>query len=277
MKRFFIFLKTELKLSLRDMNMPIFAVIMPLVIFVILGILYGEKPAFDGASYTFLEQSFGAACAIAICAGGLMGLPQAISDSRERKVLKRFRVTPVSPVFLLGVEMAMYIVYCAASLGTLAIAAIFWKVRLQGSLSYFLGSWLLTMVSTLSVGLLVGGVAKNTKQAGVIASILYFPMLVFFRHDAPHRSHAPGDAEDREPVPPDAGHLADEKHVFTHESRECTGADLRDAWPHRALRGARRPVLSLGIVPLPLIYTSNAPIPRAPKGRAGAASFVVII
>lgn len=179
MKRFFIFLKTELKLSLRDMNMPIFAVIMPLVIFVILGILYGEKPAFDGASYTFLEQSFGAACAIAICAGGLMGLPQAISDSRERKVLKRFRVTPVSPVFLLGVEMAMYIVYCAASLGTLAIAAIFWKVRLQGSLPYFLGSWLLTMVSTLSVGLLVGGVAKNTKQAGVIASILYFPMLVF--------------------------------------------------------------------------------------------------
>ena len=55
MKRFFIFLKTELKLSLRDMNMPIFAVIMPLVIFVILGILYSEKPAFDGASYTFLE------------------------------------------------------------------------------------------------------------------------------------------------------------------------------------------------------------------------------
>lgn len=33
MKRFFTFLKTELKLSLRDMNMPIFAVIMPLVIF----------------------------------------------------------------------------------------------------------------------------------------------------------------------------------------------------------------------------------------------------
>ena len=27
MKRFFTFLKTELKLSLRDMNMPIFAII----------------------------------------------------------------------------------------------------------------------------------------------------------------------------------------------------------------------------------------------------------
>lgn len=50
MKRFFTFLKTELKLSLRDMNMVIFAVIMPLIVFIILGIVYGAKPAYDGAS-----------------------------------------------------------------------------------------------------------------------------------------------------------------------------------------------------------------------------------
>ena len=179
MKRFYIFLKTELKLSLRDMNMPIFAVIMPLAIFAILGVIYGAKPAYSGAGYTFLEQSFGAAGAIAICAGGLMGLPQAVSDSRERKVLKRFRVTPVSPVFILGVELAMYVVYCIVSLATLAVAALFWKVCLHGSLPGFLGRWLITMLSTLSVGMLVGGVAKDTKQASIIASILYFPMLIF--------------------------------------------------------------------------------------------------
>lgn len=73
-----------------------------------------------------------------------MGLPQAISGLRELKILKRFRVTPVSPVFVLGVELAMYVVYCLVSLATL-----------------------------------VGGVAKDTRQASVIASILYFPMLLF--------------------------------------------------------------------------------------------------
>lgn len=97
MKRFFTYLKTELKLSVRDMNMVIFAVIMPLVIFIILGIIYGTKPAYDGADYTFLEQSFGAVSAIAICASGLMGLPLAVSGLREMKILKRLRVTPVSP------------------------------------------------------------------------------------------------------------------------------------------------------------------------------------
>lgn len=172
MKRFFTFLKTELKLSLRDMNMPIFAVIMPLVIFLILGIIYGTKPAYDGADHTFLERTFGAACAIAICAGGLMGLPQAVSGLRELKILKRFRVTPIRPVFVLGVELSMYIVYCIVSLITLAAASLLWGVRLHGSLLGFLGSWALTMLSTLSVGMLVGGVAKDTKQASVIASIL---------------------------------------------------------------------------------------------------------
>ena len=179
MKRFFTFLKTELKLSLRDMNMPIFAVIMPLIIFIILGIIYGAKPAYEGAGYTFLEQSFGAVSAVAICAGGLMGLPQAVADAREKKLLKRFRVTPVSPVFILGVDLAMYIVYCIVSLITLTLAGLLWGIRLRGSLLAFLGSWAITMISTLSVGMLVGGVAKDTKQASVIACILYFPMLIF--------------------------------------------------------------------------------------------------
>ena len=179
MKRFFTFLKTELKLSLRDMNMPIFAVLLPLAVFLILGMIYGAKPAYDGADITFLEQTFGAVSAIAICAGGLMGLPQAVSGLRELKILKRFRVTPVSPVFVLGVELSLYIVYCIVSLAALAAAALLWGVRLQGPLLAFLGSWALTMLSTLSIGMLAGGVAKNTKQASVIASILYFPMLVF--------------------------------------------------------------------------------------------------
>ena len=108
-----------------------------------------------------------------------MGLPLAVSSLREMKILKRLRVTPVSPVLVLGVELSMYIVYCAVSILTLSAAALLWGVRLRGSLLAFLGSWLLTMLSTLSIGMLAGGVAKDTKQASVIASILYFPMLVF--------------------------------------------------------------------------------------------------
>lgn len=180
MKSFVTLLKNELKLNIRNMNMVIFAVIMPLVVLVILGFIYGTKPAAEGTAYTFMEQSFGALCCISICAGGLMGLPIVVSEYRERKILKRFQVTPVSPAKLLAVEFAIYMIYCVVSILTLFPAAIlFWKIKIQGSFLLFLGSWLLTMVSTLSIGLLVGGIAKNTKNASVIACILYFPMLIF--------------------------------------------------------------------------------------------------
>ena len=64
---------------------------------------------------------------------------------------ERLRVTPVSPVFILGVELTMYIVYCAVSLAVLTIpAALFWHVRLRGSLLRFLGSWALCRRSSAS-------------------------------------------------------------------------------------------------------------------------------
>lgn len=180
MKTFRKMLKIEGKLSLRDMNMPIFAIAMPLIVLVILGMIYGKKPAFDGAEYTFMEQSFGALCSIAICAGGLMGLPILISDYRERRILKRLFVTPVSPTMILFVHLAIYALYSAASVVILwLVAKIFFGFQMRGSLLIFTGGWLLVLISILSIGMLVGGLAKNSKRASVYASVLYFPMLVF--------------------------------------------------------------------------------------------------
>lgn len=47
------------------------------------------------------------------------------------------------------------------------------------ALAVFLGGYLLVIVSVFSIGMMAGGVAPNTKMAGIIASILYFPMLIF--------------------------------------------------------------------------------------------------
>ena len=179
-KSYLTLLKNEGKLSVRDMNMIIFSIAMPLVVLVVLGIIYGGKPAVPGADHTFLEQSFGAVCGISMCAGGLMGLPIVVSDYRERKILKRFQVTPMSPMLLVIVGLSIYIFYCVISLLLCGVAAtVFWRVQLRGNGLAFFGSWLLTMLSTLSIGLLVGSAAKNSKQASVIACILYFPMLIF--------------------------------------------------------------------------------------------------
>lgn len=180
MKAFNTMLKTELKLSLRGMDMFIFAICVPLVMLIILGIIYGNKPAFEGAGYTFLEQSFSALATISICAGGVMGLPLVVSEYRSRKILKRYKVTPISPALILMVQVAIYTLYAIASLALLYLTAkLFFGYQFHGSVATFFGGYLLVIVSMFSIGMMVGGIAPNTKMAGAIASILYFPMLIF--------------------------------------------------------------------------------------------------
>lgn len=180
MKTFKTMLKNEMKFSLRDMNMVIFAICIPLVVLIILGVIYGNKSAFDGAEYTFLEQSFGALTTIAICAGGVMGLPLVVSDYRNRKILKRFKVTPVSPAMILAVQVVIYTIYSVASLILLYIvSALFFGFHMGGSMIAFLGGYLLVMLSIFSIGMMVGGISPNSQTASVIASLLYFPMLIF--------------------------------------------------------------------------------------------------
>lgn len=180
MKTFKAMLKTELKLSLRGMDMFIFAICVPLVVLMILGVIYGNRPAFEGAGYTFLEQSFGAISTIAVCAGGVMGLPLAVSDYRGKNILKRYKVTPVSPSMILFVQVTVYTLYAVISLLFLYLAAVFFfGVHFYGSFADFLGGYVLVMVSMFSIGVMVGGLAPNTKIASVIASIFYFPMLIF--------------------------------------------------------------------------------------------------
>lgn len=180
MKAYAKILKTELKLSLRGMDMFIFAICLPVVMMVILGVIYGDKPAYEGANFSFIAQSFAAVASIAIGAGGVMGLPLVVSDYRQKKILKRFKVTPTSPAMILAVQMTIYALYAVAALVLVyVVAALFFGYRFTGHLPAFLGAYLLVMFSMFSIGLLVGGVAPNAKIAGMIASLLYFPMLIF--------------------------------------------------------------------------------------------------
>ena len=168
--------------------MFIFALCVPVVVLVIMGIIYGGKPAYEGAEYTFLEQAFGAVTTISICAVGVMGLPLVVSDYRSKKILKRYKVTPVSPVMILFVQVVIYTLYAAVSFLLLYLtAALFFGYQFRGSAFDFLAGYLLVLVSMFSIGMMVGGIAPNTKTAGVIASILYFPMPVSYTHLRAHR------------------------------------------------------------------------------------------
>ena len=49
---------------------------------------------------------------------------------------------------------------------------------MRGSTAAFLLSYLLVMLSMFSIGMMVGGLAPDTKTASIAACVLYFPMLL---------------------------------------------------------------------------------------------------
>ena len=180
MKSFSTMIKTELKLSIRDMNMPIFAVIIPVIIGAIIGILYGNKPAFEGANYTFIGQSFGAIASIGICAAGTMGLPLVISDYRHKKILKRFKVTPVSPVLILFAQVVVNFLMSIISLICIyMVFAFFFDYQMEGSVMGFLAAFILVTISIFSIGMMVAAISPNIKTSNLLCMIVYFPMLIF--------------------------------------------------------------------------------------------------
>lgn len=110
-----------------------------------------------------------------------MGLPLVVSEYRERKILKQFLKLPCQSgkIACRGVLSNLCHILRGIHAHFVPICYAVLENKDTWSLLLFLGSWLLTMVSTLSIGLLVGGIAKNMKSASVIACILYFPMLIF--------------------------------------------------------------------------------------------------
>lgn len=173
MKRFLILSKTELKLSLRSFDAVFFALLMPAAIVCIIGLIYKGNSE-------MIQKGFAAWITTGICAIGLMGLPLVLADYREKKILKRFQVTPVSPALLLGVQFGVQALMAvfSALLVALAAAGLF-HFRLEGSLGALTAGWFLVMAAIFSLGLAVASVAPDMKKAGIICSVLYFPMLLF--------------------------------------------------------------------------------------------------
>lgn len=179
MKAFKTMLKTEMMLAVRDMNTLFFGVGFSVVLAVIIGIVTGNKPAFEGADYSFLDQSFGAIVSIGIAATGLMGIPLVVADYRHRKILRRFRVTPVSPALLLFVQFVVnFLVSILSLVMVYGSYALFFGYRMRGPVWGFIPAYLLVLLSIYSVGMLLASVSPNMKTANLLCSLFYFPMLL---------------------------------------------------------------------------------------------------
>lgn len=176
MKRFYKLYVIEQKLALRSGDMLLFGVAMPVGIMILINMIAGNKQAGEG--FTYLESSFASLIAVGICAAAFMGLPLTIADYRDKKILKHFFTTPCSPLWILGSDMLCAGVTALLSAISVAlVSVVFLGYEMQGNVLVFIGSWLLTLVSMFSIGLLMASLCRTVKSVNAVTSLVYFPML----------------------------------------------------------------------------------------------------
>lgn len=177
MKGFMTLLKTEGKLSLRCPDSLIFGVGMPVGVLFLISIIAGNQNI-AGEQYTFLQGAFASLVTVGICATAFMGLPITFANYRDKKILKHFFVTPVSPMMMLIVQMILGAMIASLSAIVISICSVFiFNYQMNGNLLLFIGAYFLVMFSMYSIGMIIASLCPSVKVANVVCTFVYFPML----------------------------------------------------------------------------------------------------
>lgn len=170
MKTFWLLYKSEVKLSIREMSSVIFGLFVPVGIVVLMAFMEDSNPA--------LNRIFASVTTVGICSAGVMGLPLALSSYRERKILKRYQVTPISPIQLLLAHLLFcFTLSLVSMLLIFALLTVAFDFHYQGSWLTFIPAYLLVMLSVHAIGLIIASLSPSEKATGAINSAVFFPMF----------------------------------------------------------------------------------------------------
>lgn len=214
MKTFWLLYKSEAKLSIREMSSVIFGVIVPIGIAVLMSFLDSDMKA--------INLTFAAVSTVGICSAGVMGLPLALSSYREKKILKRYQVTPISPIQLLLAHLFFcFTLSIVSMLLVLLVLTVFFNFTFMGSWFYFIPAYLLVMIAIHAIGLIVASVSPSEKATGGITSAIFFPMFFLSGATVPYEIMPTGLQNIADILPLTQG-IKLLKHVTLNETTNLT-------------------------------------------------------
>jgi ABC-2 type transport system permease protein len=167
----------ETKIFTREPMGFVGTLVMPVVVFLVLGRALGAgRPVAARAVDLPFNPAILAAVLIAISA--VQSLVAIISIYREGGILKRLRATPLSPVTIMGAQVAVKLVFTVISLSLLMLAGrrLFPGV-LQVNVFSFTMAVLLGTFSILSLGFVIASLVPTARFAQPIGALVLYPML----------------------------------------------------------------------------------------------------
>jgi imidazolonepropionase-like amidohydrolase/ABC-type multidrug transport system permease subunit len=172
MKAFLALTQIDLKLALRNRSVLFFNYFFPLIFFFVFGF---SMHAEQGSR---VIQVVTMVMVIGILGNGLFGAGMRAVQDRETDVLRRYKVTPITPVPLLAASMVTgVILYLPGLIITLILAnRLFGMAVPPNLLSLFLFA-VVACVAFRSIGLIIAAVVNSSQESLILIQPLYMAML----------------------------------------------------------------------------------------------------
>jgi ABC-2 type transport system permease protein len=184
----------ETKIFVREPLGAIGSVVIPVVMYVVLGRMLG--PRMSEASRTsseLLSIDVPVFAALLILLSAIVSLTTIVAIYREGGILKRLRATPLRPTTILSAHVLVKLLFTAVTLFLMVLAGKrYFATAAHIPVINFTVALLVATLSTLSIGFLIASVIPTARFAQPAAAAFLYPMVALSGLFFPIASLPPG-------------------------------------------------------------------------------------
>ncbi|MCF3134684.1 ABC transporter permease [Streptomyces olivochromogenes] len=166
---------------MRNFAPVFFALAFPVLMLCMFGGIYGNKPSSQLDGRGTVDLSVPAYLVLVVSVTGLMSFPLGLAEYRDRKVLKRFRATPLgAPAMLIAQGLVNIALSLLGAVLLIVAGRLFFGLHLPNSTGAAVaaaGALVLATLVMYALGGVIAAVAPSERAATAVANLVYFPMI----------------------------------------------------------------------------------------------------
>ena len=176
MKLFLHELRGEQRLYWRSHELAFFTFLFPVLIFVLLGSVYGDDRIKSENNIKGSAYLLAGLLGYGIASTAFAGLAIMLVIRREGGILKRLRATPLPPFsYLAGVIASTVIVYAIESAALIVLARVLFGVQFPSEWVSLVLALLLGTLAFAALGLALTGYIRSAEGSSAVVNAIYLP------------------------------------------------------------------------------------------------------
>jgi ABC-2 type transport system permease protein len=172
LKSYLALIRIDLKLALRNKSVLFFNYLFPVIFFLVFAQFMG---AALGGGIAYIVSMV---LILGILGNGLFGAGVRAAQEREANILRRFKVTPISPTPILVASMITgWVVFIPTIVIVMAMAHFSYGMPIPDRWLSLFGLISLGVIAFRAIGLILASVANSMQESNILVQLLYMPML----------------------------------------------------------------------------------------------------